>query len=440
MQRKLDAKVGLSFVIDLASFLNKPNDMSALLRKYINTFAGLSKEIWWLALITFVNRVGAMVIPFLSIYLNEDLEMSLENISWVMTAYGLGSLFGSWLGGLLCDRIGYYKVILLSLMLSGINFLWVMHVSTFWMICIAFFILITIADIGRPGFYVALSAYSKPENKTRSLTLIRLAINLGMGAGPMIGGLLIGTLGYDALFYVDGISCLLAAFLMTQVLHPKKAKELDKEIIPDQPKSPWSDKIYVLFIIGLALFATIFVPIFSVVPVFYRSIHELSEISIGLLIGLNGFLIVIFEMPLISWLQTKKWTSIGYTIFGLLLTAISFVFLLWESWTAIVVVSMIFMTLGEMIAFPFSNKFALDRSKSGRQGAFMGLYTMAFSVAHIFGHTIGMQITAAYGFKTTWLVFGGLAIMAWVLMARAQQLLHHKNPTTTISITSINKS
>ena len=142
MQRKLDAKVGLSFVIDLASFLNKPNDMSALLRKYINTFAGLSKEIWWLALITFVNRVGAMVIPFLSIYLNEDLEMSLENISWVMTAYGLGSLFGSWLGGLLCDRIGYYKVILLSLMLSGINFLWVMHVSTFWMICIAFFIVL----------------------------------------------------------------------------------------------------------------------------------------------------------------------------------------------------------------------------------------------------------------------------------------------------------
>lgn len=412
------------------------NDMTTLLRNYIKTFDGLSNEIWWLALITFVNRLGAMVIPFLSIYLNEDLHFSYEKISWVMTAYGLGSLFGSWLGGVLCDRIGYYKVILLSLIFTGLNFLWVMHVSSFLMICVSFFVLITIADMGRPGFFVALSAYSKPENKTRSLTLIRLAINLGMGAGPMLGGILIGTLGYKSLFYVDGISCLAAAFLMTRILHPKKAKELDKEVVPNKPRSPWRDKAFVLFIIALALFATIFVPIFSVVPVFYRSVHQLSEVSIGLLIGLNGFLIVVFEMPLIAWLQRKKWTIIGFTIFGLWLTALSFLLLIWESWTAIVIVAMVFMTLGEMIAFPFSNKFALDRSKFGKQGAFMGLYTMAFSVAHIFGHNIGMQVTAAYGFKVTWLLFGGLALIAWLLLLRAQQLINREATKTTLSLTT----
>lgn len=410
--------------------------MPTLLRNYIKTFEGLSIEIWWLAVITFVNRLGAMVIPFLSIYLNEDLNYSLEKISWVMTAYGLGSLVGSWLGGVLCDRIGYYKVILLSLILTGLNFLWVMHISSFWLICASFFILITLADMGRPGFYVALSAYSKPENKTRSLTLIRLAINLGMGAGPVLGGLLIGTLGYESLFYVDGISCLAAAFLMTQMLHPKKAKELDKEIVPDHPRSPWKDKAFVLFIVALALFATIFVPIFSVVPVFYRSVHELSEVSIGLLIGLNGFLIVVFEMPLIAWLQRKKGTPIGYTILGLWLTALSFLMLIWESWAAIVVIAMVCMTLGEMIAFPFSNKFALDRSKFGKQGSFMGVYTMAFSVAHIIGHNMGMQITAAYGFKATWLLFGGIAVIAWLCMARAQQLIKRETAKSTLSLTT----
>lgn len=409
--------------------------MTALLRNYFKTFDGLSREIWWLALITFVNRLGAMVIPFLSIYLNEDLHISLRNISWVMTAYGLGSLTGSWLGGKLTDQLGYYKVILISLLFTGFNFLWVMHVENFWMICLSFFFLITMADMGRPGFYVALNAYSKPENKTRSLTLIRLAINLGMGAGPMLGGIMIGTMGYQSLFYVDGITCLIAALLMTQVLHPKKAREMDKEVIIEHPKPPMKDFPYVLFLIALALFATIFVPIFSVVPVFYRAVHDLSELSIGLIIGLNGFLIVIFEMPLINWLQKQRWSDIGYTIFGLVLTGISFLLLMWESWAGIVVISMLIMTIGEMISFPFSNKFALDRSKAGKQGAYMGLYTMAFSVAHIFGHNAGMQITAKYGFQTTWMFFGVLTLIAWILLIWARRLVAKESKAQSVSLT-----
>jgi predicted MFS family arabinose efflux permease len=408
--------------------------MTQLLRNYIKTFDGLSREIWWLALITFVNRLGAMVIPFLSIYLNESLGFSFEDIAWVMSAYGLGSLFGAWLGGKLTDQIGYYKVILLSLILTGINFLWVMHVESFWMICVSFFVLITLADMGRPAFFVALNAYSKPENKTRSLTLIRLAINLGMGAGPMLGGLMIGTMGYQSLFYVDGITCLGAAILMTQVLHPKKARELDKEVVLENPKSPLKDFPYVIFLIALSLFATIFVPIFSIVPVFYRTVHELSEVSIGLLIGLNGFLIVIFEMPLINWLQKQRWTDIGYTIFGLLLTGISFLLLIWESWAGIVLISMLFLTIGEMISFPFSNKFALIRSKFGKQGAFMGLYTMSFSVAHIFGHNAGMQITAAYGFQTTWIFFGILALIAWFLLIWVRRLVAKESQVQNVSL------
>jgi predicted MFS family arabinose efflux permease len=65
--------------------------MKKLFKNYINTFGGLSKEVWWLALITIVNRAGTMVIPFLSLYLTESLEIDISNVGWVMTCYGLGS-------------------------------------------------------------------------------------------------------------------------------------------------------------------------------------------------------------------------------------------------------------------------------------------------------------------------------------------------------------
>ena len=374
--------------------------------------------------------MGAMVIPFLSIYLNKNLQFSLPDVGWVMTAFGLGSFAGAWIGGKLTDRLGYYKVILLSLIITGFNFLWVMHVEEFWMMCVSFFILIAIADMGRPAFYVALSAYSKPENKTRSLTLLRLAINLGFSAGPAVGGILIAALGYDALFYVDGITCLLAGLLMTQVLNPKKVKELDKEVVVKNPVKPQKDRAYVLFLIAMALFGIVFVQYFSTIPIFYKDVFCLPEASIGLIIALNGVLIVIFEMPLIAWMEKKKWSNIQNMIIGLLLTGASFVFLFWNVWVGLVILGMVVATFGEMISFPFSSKFALDRSKRGRQGAFMGIYNMSFSIAHIFGHNGGMQVIEHFGFKNTWLFLIVLTLIAWILLYIVQGLLRKEKEGT----------
>ena len=73
-----------------------------------------------------------MVIPFLSLYLSDNLDFTKEQIGWVMTSYGLGSFFGAWLGGKLSDILGYYKVILGSLLLTGIAFFVVQFFSSFW--------------------------------------------------------------------------------------------------------------------------------------------------------------------------------------------------------------------------------------------------------------------------------------------------------------------
>lgn len=405
--------------------------MKLILRNYIKNFEGLSREIWWLSLITLINRTGAMVIPFLSLYLQEGLAFTKSDVGWIMTAYGLGSFTGAWVGGKLCDRVGYYKVILWSLIFTGINFLWVMHVQEFWMICFSFFILIAVADIGRPAIFVALSAYSKPENKTRSLTLIRLAINLGFSVGPALGGILIATVGYTSIFYVDGITCLLAAFLMTHVLHPRKVKESDKEVLIENPLPPQKDLPYILFLIALALFGIVFIQYFSTAPLFYKEVHQLGEGAIGLILAMNGLLIVILEMPLIAWMDRKGWSNINNTIAGLLLTGLSFLLLIWESWVGIVVIGMIVATVGEMISFPFSNKFALNRSKKGRQGAYMGWYSMSFSVAHIFGHNSGMQITAYFGFTSTWYFLAVLSLIAWGLLYLAQHYMK-KEPVSLV--------
>ncbi len=77
--------------------------------RYINNFRGFSREIWILAIVTFINRAGVMVVPFLSKYLKENLHFTYSEVGWIMVGFGVGSVCGSWLGGKLSDKIGFIK-------------------------------------------------------------------------------------------------------------------------------------------------------------------------------------------------------------------------------------------------------------------------------------------------------------------------------------------
>jgi len=397
--------------------------MKTVFNNYINTFKGLSHEVWWLALITLINRAGTMVIPFLSLYLTENLDFTLKDVGWIMSAFGLGSVVGSWLGGQLTDKIGYYKVMVRSLISTGVLFIALQFLNTFVSFCFGIFLVMLVADMFRPAMFVALSAYSKPENKTRSVTLIRLAINLGFSVGPAVGGIIITTLSYSGLFWVDGITCILATGLLIKVLHPKKARVLDT-VKNENPSSAYHDKAFLIFLVAMVLFGIVFLQYFSTMPLYYKDIHHLTEFDIGILLGMNGFVIFLLEMPLIKWLENTNFTKSGLMVFGTILLGISILVLNLTTWTGVLIIGMLFMSLGEMITFPFSNAFALDRAKKGNQGEYMALYSIAFSIAHIFAHNAGMHMVDDLGFDNTWYIFTMLAGFCVLLLFTLSRYLN----------------
>ncbi|UZH56813.1 MFS transporter [Salinimicrobium tongyeongense] len=389
--------------------------MQRLFKAYIGSFSDLRREVWLLAFITFINRAGTMVIPFLSLYLTKNRGFALEEVGWILTFFGLGSVAGSWLGGKLVDQIGHYKTMAFSLLISGVLFIFLQFPTSFWGICAGIFIVMLVADTFRPAVFVAINAYSKPQNRTRSITLIRLAINLGFSAGPAVGGLIIAGAGYSGLFWVDGITCITAGFLLLKLLHPKKAVENPKEIL-SIPKSMMKDKPYLVFIGAMILFGFVFLQYFSTIPLYYADVHFLTEFEIGILLGINGFLIFLFEMPLIKYLEGKIRSPLFHVITGTILVAISFLLINLTGWVGILLVGMIFLTIGEMIAFPFSNSFALKRAEGGKQGSYMALYSIAFSIGHIFGHNSGMQMINNFGYTLTWNLMILLSLIACRLL------------------------
>lgn len=384
------------------------------LRSYINNFKGFRREVWILALITFINRAGTMVLPFLSKYLKENLHFTYGEVGWIMVAFGLGSMLGSWLGGKLTDKIGFYKIMIFSLFTSGILFFILQYITSFWGLCLGMFTIMTIADMFRPAMFVSLSVYAKPENRVRALSLVRLSVNLGFAAGPTLGGLIILGMGYQGLFWVDGSSCIIAILIFALTVKEKKRIPLSIEENSTliNKKSIFKDKPFWLLLFIIFIVAMVFFQLFTTLPLYHHEKFGLTEFQTGMLLSLNGLLVFLFEMPLVSILERKKVNRIKNIFYGTLCVAAGYYILLIDSWAFILVISIVLLSFGEILAFPFSNAVALNRAPKGQEGQYMGLYTMSFSLAHIACSKTGLDIIAHFGYLTNWIFMGSLGILA----------------------------
>jgi len=382
-------------------------------QRYINNFRGFSREIWILTFITFINRAGTMVLPFLSKYLKEDLDFSYSEVGWIMVCFGLGSILGSWLGGKLADKIGFYRIMIFSLLTSGVMFFGLQYITSFVGLCIAMFLIMTVSDMFRPAMFVSLGAYAKPENRTRALTLVRLAINLGFAAGPALGGLIIMGIGYKGLFWVDGSTCIVAILIFwIKVKEKKKTAFRDKENPGEVfTHSVFKDKPFLLFLFTCLVTGILFFQLFTTIPLYHKEQFGLTEFQTGLLLTMNGLMIFFLEMPFVNYIERNKINRIKVVAVGSLLMAISMFLMLVNTWAGILIIMMLFMTVGEMFAFPFSNAVALSRAPKGHEGRYMAIYTMSFSLAHIFSAKVGMEIIEFYGYQMNWLFMGILGLL-----------------------------
>lgn len=405
--------------------------LSKALRRYIDNFRGFRREVWILAIITFINRAGTMVLPFLSKYLKEDLGFTYSHVGWVMVCFGAGSMIGSWMGGKLSDKIGFYKIMVFSLFATGIGFLLIQFITSFAGLCIAMFGIMVIADMFRPAMFVSLSAYAKPENRTRALTLVRLAVNLGFAAGPALGGLIIVNIGYKGLFWADGLTCILSIIIFRLLVkekeRPAMAAGASQEV--SQP-SVLKDKPFLLFLFSSFATAVVFFQLFTTLPLYHKEWYGLSEVYTGLLMSFNGLMIFFLEMPIVGFAERKSLPKIKIILLGSMCMATSFFVLLIDTWVGMLVISMLFITFGEMFCFPFSNSFAMGRAPRGFEGRYMALYTMTFSLAHIVSSKTGMEIISYYGkaskidgYNATWIVMGMLGVLAAASLVMLQRML-----------------
>jgi predicted MFS family arabinose efflux permease len=387
---------------------------SHLFSSYRSAFGGLSRQTWQLSFVMLVNRSGTMVVPFMTMYLTGSLGASISSAGFVMALFGLGAVAGALTGGKLTDKYGFYPVQLWALIGGGILFIILGQMHSYPLICVFTFLLSFVNESFRPANQTAIAWFSKTENRTRSFTLNRLAINLGWAVGSAMGGFLAAR-NYELLFWVDGCTNLAAAlflFLLIPVTKTKPENPEQHKEAKASARSAYADKHYLGFILFLVIFAICFFQLFSTMPIFYKKEWKLTETDFGYVMALNGLLIAFIEMPFVKFAEGRI-KPLTLIITGVLITGLSYIVLnIFPPSVAAAFISVLLFTFGEILAMPFMNTFWTSRSVPANRGEYAALFTIAFSIAHVTGPYSGSLLAQNQGFDVLWWVTGFVCAIA----------------------------
>ena len=382
-----------------------------IFRLYKDAYSGLPKDAWLLSLVEFVNRSGTMVFFYMTLYLTQTFAFSTTQAGQVISSYGFGSLLGSYLGGKLTDTIGAYNVQKGSLVLGGISYIVLGQLSSFWSIIIVMFLVGIVGEALHPANATAMSQVCPPKLRTKGFALNRLAVNLGVTIGPVVGGYL-ALVNYSLLFWIDGLTYLLAAGIF--MLFFKTARPLPEEHAEQTGKTKpvWKDFYFLKILTGVFLMGIVFAQLFNTFPLFVKSVYGFKENRIGLLIAVNTILIVVLEMLLMDALKKKSLTKIialgsFLLCFGFALMPLGRGFL-YAAFTVVV------WTFGEMLALPSLTALIADHSNDAVRGKYMGFFSFAFALAIAVGPTIGARVYDSLGPDTLWFICGGIGVLLWL--------------------------
>jgi predicted MFS family arabinose efflux permease len=392
---------------------------------YKNAYGGLSRSTWWLALVMLINRSGTMVIPFMTMYMTQHIGVSISKAGFVMSLFGTGAVVGALIGGRLTDKLGYYYIQITTLTGGGIMFIVLGQMHSYSSICICTFLLAFVNEAFRPANSVAVAYYSTEENRTRSYSLNRLAINLGWAVGGGVGGF-IASYNYNLLFWVDGFTNLAGAVMLYLVLAPSRNNATEVKIKKEKTigKTAYQDNNYMIFIFLLFLFAMCFFQLFTTIPVFYKEQFHLSVFFIGMIMTMNGLIICLFEMITIFKLEGKR-PLLHFISLGVVLIGIAYLMLnspVIEKWLLAMLIMLLF-TFGEILSMPFMNSYYISRTQPHNRGQYAALFTVAWASAQAVGPFIGGLIAENYGYNILWFTVAGVCMV----IALLYRMLHKKN-------------
>lgn len=385
------------------------NERDASLKENLRA---LPRGAWILFFGTFLNKFGTFVVPFLAIYMTR-LGYSTAEAGLPIAGYGVGTLAACLLGGSLADRIGRRKTIVLSMFSAAVAMLCLSQARGLIPI-VSFAALAGLTgELYRPASSALLADLVPAGQRVTAYAAYRMSFNAGWAFGPATAGLL-AKYSFTWLFIGDAATSVLYGVvawfaLPTGLRGARQAGTLVETFRALRDDKRLRQVVAACFVIGL-----VFVQVFSTMSLeITRS--GFSAATYGLVISLNGALVVLCELPLTS--ITKRYPPRKVIALGFLLIGAGFCSNLLPRTLPLLFLTTSVFTFGEMISMPVTGAYVADLAPVERRGLYMGTYGMVWAATFVFGPSLGLSLFS-YDRRLLWLGCGVMGVVAATIIAR----------------------
>lgn len=394
--------------------------MQSLIRRYRRSFEGLPRSTWILSAVMLVNRSGAMVMAFLSIYFSHELGWGERFAGNAIAVYGVGAVFGAYLGGRLSRQFGAFRVQQVSLVGSAVGYIVLSQMFSKPSVLTTLFLVSVASEALRPANAISIVESVPPGLQRRAFALNRLAVNLGFTFGPAIGGLL-AQHSYTLLFIGDAVTCLAAAALLTGMHHAERRRSQSGAASSSAAENAGehaavaSSRQFACFVGVSFVVFVVFFQLLSTYPIFLRSQYAMAEWQIGMLFSINTLIIVATEMVLIESL--RRYQDLRIIAAGTFLICEGFAILSFGERYPFAIAALLVWTLGEMTAMPTMFAYVGRTAPVGAQSKRIGIYSTTVALAFVIAPLLGAWCYSIHP-RLIWWVAAAAGPCVWVAYLR----------------------
>jgi len=356
----------------------------------------------------------SICIPFLSLYLYQDRGLSMTMVGIIILVGGLCSAVSQALGGVLSDRFGRRPILLIAalisiLLYSGLAVLIGISASV-WAIAIAYIAGRSMLTTTRPVISAMVADYTSKEKLTEAYGILRIGANIGWAAGPAIGGYLATFLPYGWLFGIAPLTCgivsLIIFFFIRESSHGMGRGAGFRSMLAIA-----NDRNFLVFAVISLLLFIVMGQMVSTLSIFTVDMLGFSTAQFGLLLTLNGLIVIFFQYPMT--LALKRLAKFRALMLGSLLYAFGYLSLGWITQFEWALVAMAVITGGEIIHAPVSLAVIGELSPQDQRGRYMGLYGLSQTMGMAIGPLLGGVLIDAFPFNPE-LIWMPIALIAFI--------------------------
>jgi predicted MFS family arabinose efflux permease len=383
-----------------------------------NIFHRFEPELWVVTVTQFFIAIGfSICIPFLSLYLYQDRGLSMIQVGMILLVAGLCSAISQALGGVLSDRFGRRPILLIATLVSVFSFSGLAVLigisAPVWAIAIIYIAGRSILTTTRPVLSAMVADFTSKERLTEAYGILRIGANMGWAAGPAIGGYLATFLPYGWLFGIAPLTCgivsLIIFFFIRESSHGTSKGAGFRSMLTIA-----NDRPFLAFAVISILLFIVMGQMISTLSIFAVDMVGFSKAQFGLLLTLNGLIVIFFQYPMT--IALKRLAKFRALILGSLLYAVGYLSLGWITQFRWALVAMAVITGGEIIHAPVSLSVIGELSPEDQRGRYMGFFGLSQTIGMAVGPLLGGILLDAFpsDLKLVWAPIALIALIAAV--------------------------